>query len=203
MNLKTAILISSFFFCFSESYSQSDSLNRKKVSKWQCNISYNIHAYSYPFVKSFATPIQSGLKFGAERQYFRRNNSELLQSFNLGHFRDKDFLDAYYLNSHIVYRYHISSFFASTSLGAGYYHRRYAREVFKLNNDGEYESKFDWGNPGIQFGFSLGAGYNLRSVKLPISVFIEYEWFASSPQVKDVATFMAHSLYHIGVGYKF
>jgi len=192
-------------FCLTtiSGYSQIDSSATKNHQVWPIKISYLTHSYSLPFKKPLTKPIQSGLQVGTEFRYLNKNASGLYQSVNIGHFRNTDFLDAYYINSHIVYRYTtpVNVFFNASS-GIGYLHRRHTREVFKLNNNGVYESKFDWGKPAFQFGFSIGAGYDFKSLSIPFVCFIKYEWFASTPHISESVPLMGHSLFHIGLGYK-
>jgi hypothetical protein len=174
----------------------------KEEQPWPLMIAFSAHSYSWPIVKSFVTPIQPGFKVGTEYVYSTKRNHKILQCFNLGYFHNSEFLNAYYLNSYFTYRYTaLSHLFFDSALGAGYFHRRHAREVFKLNDNGEYESKTDWGSPGVQAGVNLGAGYNFNVNDKQLSIFINYEWFVSYPHVKSEVPFLPHSLYHIGIKY--
>ena len=176
--------------------------NEDKQS-WPLTIAFSTHSYSWPIVKSFVTPIQPGFKIGTEYVYSAKKNHKTLQSFNLGYFHNPVFLNAYYLNSYFTYRYTAPfHLFFDAAIGLGYFHRRHAREVFKLNDNGEYESKADWGSPGIQGGVNLGAGYIFYVHNKQLSMFINYEWFVSYPHVSGdlgAVPFLPHSLYHIGI----
>jgi hypothetical protein len=174
--------------------------DEKKEQSWPLVIAFSAHSYSWPITKSFVTPIQPGFKIGTEYVYSTKNNHKTLQSFNLGYFHNPEFLNAYYINSYFTYRYTTSfNLFIDGAIGAGYIHRRHAREVFKLNDNGEFESKKDWGSPGVQAGFSLGAGYNFDISDRKVGMFINYEWFVNYPHVKGDIPFLPHSLYHIGI----
>ena len=61
------------------------------------------------------------------------------------------------------------------------------------------ESKKDWGSPGVQAGFNLGAVYNFDISDRKVGMFINYEWFVNYPHVKGDIPFLPHSLYHIGI----
>jgi hypothetical protein len=191
--LSMFISFSSFGFC-----QKTDDI--KKEQNWPVVIAFSTHSYSWPIVKSFVTPIQPGFKIGTEYVYSAKRNHKTLQSFNLGYFHNPEFLNAYYLNSYFTYRYTTSfNLFFDGAIGAGYIHRRHSREVFKLNDNGEYESKTDWGSPGVQAGVNLGVGYNFSISERPIGMFFNYEWFVNYPHVKGNVPFLPHSLYHIGI----
>jgi hypothetical protein len=134
--------------------------------------------------------------------YSAKKNYKILQTLTLGYFQNPEFLKAYYLNSYFTYRYTAPfRLFADGAIGAGYFHRRHTREVFKLNKDGVYESKTDWGSPGVQVGLNLGAGYAFNVKNKQMDLFINYEWFINYPHVKGDIPFLSHSLYHIGIRY--
>jgi hypothetical protein len=160
----------------------------KEEQPWPLMIAFSAHSYSWPIVKSFVTPIQPGFKIGTEYVYSDKRNHKTLQSFNLGYFHNPEFLNAYYLNSYFTYRYTTSfNLFFDGAIGAGYIH------------NGEYESKTDWGSPGVQAGVNLGVGYNFSISERPIGMFFNYEWFVNYPHVKGNVPFLPHSLYHIGI----
>jgi hypothetical protein len=182
-------------------FSQNSSENKIK-QKFPIMVAFSTHSYSWPIVKSFVTPIQPGFKIGTEYVYSSKKNRTLLQTINAGYFKNRDFLNAYYLNSYFTYRYSFPfKAFIDASIGIGYIHKRHAREVFKLNDNGEYESKTDWGSPGVQAGLNLGVGYRFKLMEKQLSAFISYEWFVEYPHVKGLTPFLPHSLYHIGIRY--
>jgi len=171
--------------------------------KFPVMVAFTAHAYSWPISGSVSTPVQPGIVFGTEYVYSAKRNSEFLQTLNAGYFKNPDFLNAYYVNSYFTYRYTLPfKVFFDASAGLGYFHRRNAREVFKLNDDGVYESKIDWGSPGVQAGFKLATGYNLPVREKQLSLFLSYEWFIEYPHAKGAIPVLPHSLYHIGIRYQ-
>lgn len=199
--MKEKLLICVFLFSFTGIFGQ-DGSEGKSAQKFPIVLAFSAHSYSWPFVKSIVTPIQPGFKIGTEYVYSSKGNRTLLQTLSIGYFKNPDFLKAYYLNSHFTYRYTFANkIFIDASIGLGYIHRRHSREVFVLNDKGEYENKFDWGSPGIQGGFSLGTGYNFKVKEKQLSVFLNYEWFVNYPESNPEIPIMAHSLYHIGIRY--
>src|SRR3989304_1697303 len=148
--MRTLILILSFIAYTSSIFSQNTEDSTAKQS-FPIMIAFSTHSYSWPIVKSFVTPIQPGFKIGTEYVYSVKKNHKILQTLTFGYFRNPEFLEAYYLNSYFTYRntapFHL---FVDGAIGAGYFHRRHTREVFKINDNGEFESKTDWGSPGVQ-----------------------------------------------------
>jgi hypothetical protein len=170
--------------------------------KFPIVLAFSTHSYSWPIVKSFVTPIQPGFKLGTEYVYSSKRNRILLQTINIGYFRNPDFLNAYYLNSYFTYRYTFPcKLFVDASIGLGYLHKRHAREVFFLNDRGEYVSRTDWGSPGVQAGSCVGAGYGFTVWEKRMNIFINYEWFVEYCHAKGAVPFLPHSLYHIGIRY--
>ncbi|HBS85966.1 MAG TPA: hypothetical protein DEA97_05385 [Bacteroidales bacterium] len=199
--MRTLIMILSFFAYTSLSYSQN---NKDSIAKYSfpIMIAFSAHSYSWPILKSFVTPIQPGFKTGTEYMYSAKKNHKILQTLTLGYFRNPEFLEAYYLNSYFTYRYTAPfHLFVDGAIGAGYFHRRHTREVFKVNDKGVFESKTDWGSPGAQVGLNLGAGYAFNLKNKQLDLFINYEWFINYPHVKGDIPFLSHSLYHIGIKY--
>ncbi len=200
--MKRIVLINLLvIFCF-DSFSQIYTEGKAK-RKFPVMVAFTTHSYSWPISRSFVTPIQPGIVIGTEYRYSVNKRSGFLQSFNAGYFKNPDFLKAYYLNSYFTYRY-TSQFnvFAESGIGLGYFHKRYTRESFVLNNAGEYESKTDWGSPGVQGGVKISAGYNFRLKESTLSTFLTYEWFVEYPHAKGSTPFLPHSLYHIGIRYQ-
>jgi hypothetical protein len=176
--------------------------DEKNEQAWPLMAAFSFHSYSWPVVKSFVTPMQPGFKIGTEYQYSSRRNHMILQTFNLGYFHNPDFLDACYLNTFFTFRYKTTfGLFADAAIGAGYIHRRHSREVFRLNDNGEYESMTDWGSPAGQLGLNLGLGYCVKVSDKQLNLFVNYEWFVVHPHVKDDIPVLPHSLYHIGLRY--
>ena len=199
--MKSLLLLLTFILYTSSGFCQKVE-NKKEKQSFPIMIAFSTHSYSWPIVKSFVTPLQPGFKLGTEYVYSAKRNHILLQSFNLGYFHNPEFLNAYYLNSYFKYRYTTPFYlYFDAAIGAGYFHRQHAREVFKLNDDGVYESKTDWGSPGVQGGVSLGTGYNINVNNKQLSLFVNYEWFVIYPHVKGEIPFLPHSLYHIGIRY--
>ncbi len=167
-------------------------------------VAFSTHSYSWPFINSFSTPIQPGFKIGTEYIYSTKPKYSVLQTFNLGYFRNPEFLNAYYLNSYFAMRRTFSfNMFVDTKIGLGYVHKQHTREVFKLNGDGEYERHTDWGTPALEGGMSFGIGYNFEIDDNILSPFIEYDWTIIYPHAKKEIPVLPHSLYHIGIRYNF
>ena len=199
--MKHLFILLTFSALTLKSFGQSVDSRTKKPSL-PLTVTFNTHAYSWPFVQSLVTPIQPGVKIGTEYVYSAGNAHMLLQSVNMGWFRNSDFLDAYCLNSYFTYRYTLPyQLFFDAGIGAGYLHRRHAREVFKLNDQGVYESKTDWGSSAVQVGLNLGAGYNFRVNQKQLSLLVNYEFFINYPHVKGDVPLLPHSLYHVGFRY--
>jgi hypothetical protein len=176
---------------------------RKAKLKFPVMVAFTAHSYSWPISRSFVTPIQPGFVIGSEYRYSADKKAGFLQTFNLGYFKNPDFLKAYYLNSYFTFRYIFRpGIFAETGIGAGYFHKRYARESFVLNENGQYESKTDWGSPGVQGGVKISAGYIFKLRESRLSAFLTYECFVEYPHAKGSIPFLTHSLYHIGIRYQ-
>ena len=165
------VTYSSFVFCQNTEEKEND-------QSWPITIAFNAHSYSWPIVKSFVTPIQPGFKIGTEYVYSAKMNHTIIQTLNLGYFRNLEFLQAIYLELYFTYRYTAPfHLFFDGAIGAGYLHKRHTREVIKLNDDGEFESKTDWGSPALKLGVNIGLGYDFYVKNKQLSTFINYEWF--------------------------
>lgn len=189
------VAYSSFGFC-------QNTREKDESQSWPIMIAFSAHSYSWPIVKSFVLPIQPGLKIGTEYVYSTNKNHTILQTLTLGYFRNPEFLQAVYFDTYFTYRYTTSfHMFVDGAVGTGYLHRRHTREAFKLNDNGEFESKTDWGSPAVKLGLTIGLGYNFYVKNHQLSTFINYEWFINYPHVKGLIPLLPHSLYHIGIRY--
>lgn len=199
--MRSLLLFLSFLIYASSGFCQNKE-REKAVQQFPIMIAFSAHSYSWPIVKSFITPIQPGFILGTEYIYSTKRNHSVLQSFNLGYFHNPEFLNAYYVNSFFTYRYNTPvCLFFDAAIGAGYFHRRHAREVYKLNESGVYVRKTDWGSPGVQLCLNLGAGYSFLVHNRQLSIFFNYEWFINYPHAKDHVPFLPHSLYSLGIRY--
>ena len=184
--------------------SGQDKTKNKRNQSIPILIAFSTHSYSWPFIKSFTTPIQPGFKIGTEYLYSSKSKYLVLQTFNIGYFRNPKFLNAYYLNSYFTLRRTFSfKMFVDAKIGLGYVHKQHTREVFMLNENGEYKSCTDWGTPALEGGISFGLGYNFEINNKVVSPFIEYDWTVIYPHAKKEIPVLPHSLYHIGIRYYF
>ncbi|MES1226693.1 MAG: hypothetical protein ABUT20_65065, partial [Bacteroidota bacterium] len=97
----------------------------------------------------------------------------------------------------VGYRYKfIKGFSADISIGAGYLHAIADSKIFKLQNDGSYKKKFNWGRPQVMAALEIGIAKSFHSKKV---VFLKYHQRIQTPFIKSYVPLLPANLLQIGV----
>jgi hypothetical protein len=181
-----------------KSYAQEDPAKPKK--QFPLEISFFNHASSSPFDSTILEILHPGFSLGTEYAYKEGRSGKFYQGMSLGYFYHEVIAKGYFLQTSAGYR-HTTRFglFGDLSLGLGYLLYFHPGEVFKLNDQGEYEPAKSPGRSALMILFSIGAGYDFsRKTSLPLSVFIRYQPFAQTPySIKE--SWWLHATLHVGI----
>jgi hypothetical protein len=85
-------------------------------------------------------------------------------------------------------------------LGIGYLHSIPEAQVFKLNANGEYDRKTNFGRAQFMADFVVQIGYEFRKEN-PIDVFLNYQFLMQMPFVNEYVPILPNSALHVGVAF--
>ncbi|MBX2985243.1 MAG: hypothetical protein LC109_04115 [Bacteroidia bacterium] len=148
----------------------------------------------------FSKTIHPGISIGSSYLYSKGKRSELFQTLKLGYLYHQFSQNAIQLYSELGYQYNIhSGLYAQSLLGIGYLHSFVNLQQFKFDN-GEYKETGKWGRPQFMGSFSLALGYDFQqSKKLPLDVFLQYQFWLQAPFVNKYVPVLPNSALHLGV----
>lgn len=180
------------------SQDQEDIFPRKAIP---IDISFISHSIAIPFGSISINPLHPGLSLGTEFTYQTGNKWSVFQKINIGYFNHKYAARAVFLDTELGYRHFlIASLYAEGSLGIGYLHSFHpTKEIFALNNNGEYEEVIDYGKPAFTISSSIGLGYEfkLKSGK-PFILYIRYQPKIQMPYSSESPIY-PHLKMHLGI----
>lgn len=187
-----------FFFLISSSYSQENPAKPKK--RFPLELSFFNHASSSPFDSTILDILHPGFSLGTEYTYKEGRFGKFFQGLSLGYFYHEIIAKGFFLQTTGGYRYTTGfGLFGDLSLGLGYLLYFHPGEVFKLNDQGEYEPAKSPGRSALMISFSLGVGYDFsRKSGLPLSVFIRYQPFGQTPY-SNKESWWLHAMLHVGI----
>lgn len=176
-----------------------------KAQKQDFPVSLSVinQSWAFPQKKVFRMkPFYPGLVFGTEYSYKEGKRGRLLQSANFGFFINNVTGSCLFLHSDFVYRYTFNfGLFADVSLGLGYVHAFYPREIFRQNDENEYVKVRDTGKPAIMVSNSFSLGYDFsRKMNKPIALYLRYQWFAQYPYF-ELIPIRPNGVLHVGLRY--
>jgi hypothetical protein len=82
------------------------------------------------------------------------------------------------------------------SIGAGYLHAIADSKVFRLQSDGSYKEKFNWGRPQLMAALSIGIAKSFQSGKV---IFLKYQQRVQTPFIKSYVPLLPANLLLFGV----
>jgi hypothetical protein len=197
--IKNVFLLFLFFFYYIPSSYSQDNPDRSK-KQFPLEISFFNSASSNPFNSTILDILHPGFSLGTEYTYKEGRFGKFYQGLNFGYFYHEIIAKGFFIQTTGGYR-HTTGFglFGDLSIGLGYLVYFHPGEVFKLNDQGEYETAKSPGKSALMLSFSIGLGYDFsRKTRLPLSIFIRYQPFAQTPySVKE--SWWLYAMLHTGI----
>lgn len=92
-----------------------------------------------------------------------------------------------------------SGWFATGRFGAGYLHSFPHTDIFKLNDQGVYEKKRNWGRPQFMPSLTLSTGFSLeKKFNIPVEIFVDYQVWFQLPFVNQYVPVLPNVSLHLG-----
>ncbi len=149
----------------------------------------------------FTTPVHPGVSVGSEYTYNSSPSHQLFQTAHLSYLFHQYAQHGIQLYSEFGYRYWLKNgLHFGPKLGIGYLHSIPDAQVFKLNEDGTYDRKFNFGRAQFMADFVIQLGYEFRRDN-PIDVFLNYQFFMQMPFVNEYVPILPNSALHVGVAF--
>ncbi|QMU29897.1 hypothetical protein [Adhaeribacter radiodurans] len=153
--------------------------------------------------KEIFTNLHPGLVVGTSFRYNHSTQNQLSQTVKLGYLYHRFVHHAVQLYSEFEYKRRLKQRFnLATGIGVGYVHLFSATQVFKRNDQGQYEKKPNWGRPQVMGSFALGLGYQLNpNEEKPIEIFVRYQFLVQAPFVRQYVPVLPNTALHMGLSY--
>ena len=149
----------------------------------------------------FTSPIHPGISIGTEYSYKSNTHHQFFQTVNLSYFFHQYAQHGIQLYSEFGYRYWLKNgLHFGPKLGIGYLHSIPEAQVFKLNANGEYDRKTNFGRAQFMADFVVQIGYEFRKEN-PIDVFLNYQFLMQMPFVNEYVPILPNSALHVGVAF--
>ena len=132
---------------------------------------------SIPFIGKIMEILHPGFSLGTEYAYLQNLNHRIFQNIQAGYYFNEYAARAIFFQTGLGYRYSLRfGLFADVSVNLGYLHSFHPVEVWKLNNQGEYELAEDKGRGAMTIGLAFGLGYDFNpALGWPVSLFVRYQ----------------------------
>ncbi len=153
--------------------------------------------------KEIFTNLHPGLVVGTAFRYNQNTQNQLSQTVKVGYLYHRFVHHAVQLYSELEYKRMLKQKFNITgALGAGYVHLFSATEVFRRNDQGDYEAKPKWGRPQAMGSLALGLGYQVnQGTEKPIEIFARYQFLVQAPFVRQYVPVLPNTALHLGLSY--
>lgn len=144
-----------------------------------------------------------GLLLGTAFRYNESPKNQLAQTVKLGYIFHQFVHHSVQLYSEFEYKRMVHSRInIAGAIGAGYIHLFSATEVFRRNDQGQYEEKPNWGRPQLMGSIALGAGYMLNpDGQKPVEIFMRYQFFVQGPFVRQYVPILPNTNLQLGINY--
>jgi hypothetical protein len=138
-------------------------------------VSVNFQTIATPFHNLNNNFRNCGIKIGTEIAY--NKNGNLLQSFNIGYYRNRLNGDGLYVNSEFIYRPKIyKPIHIEIKLGPGVADVFLPTQPYEPDGNGNWHKASNYGKLALQVHGSLGIWYQSIAInKIRLSPFIQYE----------------------------
>lgn len=133
-----------------------------------------------------------GVRVGTELYYSKNRSGRMLQTFNVGYYRHKDFQSGFFLSSEFGYRKFIHNTFVDVTAGVGYLRIDSALPRYKKVGDDYQATNSTFGR--IMPTVGLGIGHQFDR----FAVFSRYELFGETPFGFRGIPALPHQSLHLG-----
>ncbi len=147
--------------------------------------------------------VHPGFNVGTSFRYNQSASNQLSQTLKIGYIFHQFVQHSVQVYSEFEYKKMLGQRInLAGAVGAGYVHLFSATQVFRRNDDGDYEAKPNWGRPQVMGTLALGAGYliNQNSEK-PLEVFTRYQFWLQAPFVRQYVRVLPNTALHLGLNY--
>jgi hypothetical protein len=142
------------------------------------------------------TPVHFGATVGKIHAWNNNPHHQIYQTFTTGIFYQQYVQTGLQVYSAFNYRYQTGfNLGFEAHLGAGYIHAFRDLQQFKLNENGEYEKKKNWGRPGLMIPAEIAFSYKINEYWRP---FIGYQMWFQTPFSKEYIPVLPNTSLHLG-----
>jgi hypothetical protein len=147
--------------------------------------------------------LHPGIAVGTAFQYNKSPRNQIFQTLKLGYIYHQFVQHSVQLYSELEYKKMVGNRVnIAGAVGAGYVHLFSATQVFRRNDNGQYEKKPNWGRPQVMGTFALGAGYLLnQNSEKPLEIFTRYQFWVQAPFVRQYVPVLPNTALHLGLNY--
>lgn len=192
--MKCSSIFFLFLFSFLNVWSQKNKLDHISVSFTTLHTAFPFGSFS----KLFTEDLHPGLELGTGFNWSTKAKHDWLQTFQFGYSYHRFVQHSLALYTETGYRYKFyKTFAAEAKLGAGYLHAIPTGKIFKLNDDGEYNTKSNLGRPQMMAGFSLGV--NKKVTASGLAIFLQYQQRLQFPFIKSYVPLLPSNMLMAGV----
>jgi hypothetical protein len=149
------------------------------------------------FTGLFTKEFHPGLEISTGFKWKEKPKHDWFQEFSFGYSYHRWVQHSIAIYTSACYRYKFPKrFYSDVSIGAGYLHAIADSKIFKLQSDGNYKKKFNWGRPQVMAGLSIGIGKSFSNGK---AVFLKYQQRLQAPFIKSYVPLLPENMMHIGL----
>ena len=168
------LLIVLFFISF-KAFSQKSEATDRFLMNLPFIASVNFQTIATPFHNIKNNSRNLGIKIGTEMTYNKKR--DILQSFNIGYYRNRLNGDGLYINSEFIYRPKIvKPVHMEIKLGPGLADVFLPTQPYEPDGNGNWSKATNFGKLAVQVHGGLGIWYqSIATNKIKISPFLQYE----------------------------
>jgi hypothetical protein len=168
-------LLPLLFLISFKAFSQQSETTDSALMKLPIIVSANFQTIATPFHNLKNNFRNLGIKIGTEISYNKKRN--ILQSFNIGYYRNRLNGDGLYINSEFIYRPKIyKPIRMEIKLGPGLADVFLPTQPYEPDGNGNWRKATNYGKLALQVHGSIGIWYQSIAInKIRISPFLQYE----------------------------
>ena len=194
-----------YFFCLLvSSFECSITANAQKHKLDHYSIAVTTLHTNLPFgsfSSLFTSDIHPGIEAAADIKWKEKPRHEWYQEFLSGYTYHRWVQHSISLYTAAGYRYKFPrGFYAEGAIGAGYLQAIPDSKVFKLQNNGTYKKKINFGRPQFLAVFDMGIGKIFTSGK---TIFLKYQQRLQTPFIKSYVPVLPANMMQLGIAFPF
>ncbi|MES1224342.1 MAG: hypothetical protein ABUT20_53095 [Bacteroidota bacterium] len=174
-------------------HAQERKLNHYSLAATTLHTNLPFGSFSSLFVKDFHPGIEVSTGFN----WSEKARHDWYQELQLGYTYHRWVQHTISLYTSVGYKYKFpKGFYADISIGAGYLHAIPDSKVFKLESDGSYKKKINFGRPQALAALGIGIGKTFVSGK---AIFLKYQQRLQTPFIKSYVSLLPANMMQAGV----